>query len=317
MEYTTLGRTGLRVGVAGFGCGGSSRLGQATGASTRQSIALLHRAIDLGVNFFDTAKAYGTESIVGAAVREVGGDSVVLSTKSQVASGGRPFDGARVVANLEHSLGHLKTDYVDIFHLHAVRPEAYDRAVDELVPALRREQEKGKIRHLGITESPPFDADHRMLRRAFDDEFWDVVMVGFHLMHQSARTSVFPITRARGIGTLVMFVVRAIFSDPAYLQATVARLAAAGAVPRPIATDRPLDFLVHRTGADSVIDAAYRYARHQAGADVVLFGTGDPAHLDANIASILAPPLPAEDLARIEDLFGALEGVGLDLPRNR
>lgn len=317
MEYTTLGRTGLRVGVAGFGCGGSSRLGQSTGASEAQSIALLHHAIDLGVNFFDTAKAYGTEAIVGAAVRAVGRDSVVLSTKSQIASGSQPLGANAVVANLEHSLRHLKTDYVDIFHLHAVRPEAYDRAIDELVPALLREQEKGKIRHLGITESPPFDADHRMLHRALDDEVWDVVMVGFHLMHQSARISVFPITQARGLGTLVMFVVRAIFSDPAYLRSTVAALAATGAVPRSIATDRPLDFLVHRTGATSVIDAAYRYARHQAGADVVLFGTGDPAHLDANIASILAPPLATEDLHQIEKLFGALEGVGLDLPNNR
>ncbi|MFP6759541.1 MAG: aldo/keto reductase [Alphaproteobacteria bacterium] len=317
MEYTTLGRTGLRVGVAGFGCGGSSRLGQSTGASEAQSIALLHRAIDHGVNFFDTAAAYGSEAILGAAFRDVSRDSVVLSTKSHIASGGQPFDAARVVANLEHSLGQLNTDYVDIFHLHAVRPEAYDRAVDELVPALLREQEKGKIRHLGITESPPFDADHRMLQRAFDNEFWDVIMVGFHLMHQGARTSVFPITRARGIGTLAMFAVRAIFSDPAYLKTTVAELAAAGAVPRSIATDRPLNFLVHQAGATSVIDAAYRYARHQAGADVVLFGTGDPAHLDANIASILAPPLPSEDLHQIEKLFGALDGVGLDLPDNR
>ena len=317
MEYTTLGRTGLRVSVAGFGCGGSSRLGQATGASEAQSIALLHRAIDHGVNFFDTAAAYGTEAILGAAFRDVDRDSVVLSTKSQVARGWRRFSAARVVANLEQSLRHLKTDYVDIFHLHAVRPKAYDRVVDQLVPALLREQEKGKIRYLGITESPPFDTDHAMLQRAFDDEVWDVVMVGFHLMHQSARISVFPITRARGIGTLAMFAVRAIFSDPGYLKTTVAKLAAAGAVPRSIATDRPLDFLVHQAGATSVIDAAYRYARHQAGADVVLFGTGDPAHLDTNIASILAPPLPTEDLHQIEKLFAALAGVGLDLPSKR
>ncbi len=68
MQYTGLGRTGLRVSVAGFGCGGSSRLGQAQGASTAQSVALVRRAIDLGVNFFDTAEAYGTEAILGQAI---------------------------------------------------------------------------------------------------------------------------------------------------------------------------------------------------------------------------------------------------------
>jgi L-galactose dehydrogenase len=63
-----------------------------------------------------------------------------------------------------------------------------------------------------------------------------------------------------------------------------------------------------------VIEAAYRYARHEPGADVVLFGTGNPAHLEANIASILKPPLPAADSARLAELFGELQGVGLDLP---
>lgn len=317
MDYTTLGRTGLRVSVAGFGCGGSSRLGQASGASKDQSVALLRQAIDRGVNFFDTAQAYGTEEIVGAAVRDVPRDSVVLSTKSLIASGGRAFDASEVVANLEQSLRQMKTDYVDVFHLHAVPLDDYDRALDGLIPALLREKEKGKIRHIGITESPPRDADHAMLHRAFEDDVWDVVMVGFHMMHQSARDSVFPVTQARGIGTLIMFAVRAIFSDPAYLKATVAELAATGAVPEAIATEAPLDFLVHEAGADSVIDAAYRYARHQPGSDVVLFGTGDAAHLDANIASILAPPLPEDDLRRLEALFGNLQGVGLDLPKRR
>jgi aryl-alcohol dehydrogenase-like predicted oxidoreductase len=63
-----------------------------------------------------------------------------------------------------------------------------------------------------------------------------------------------------------------------------------------------------------VVDAAYRYARHTPGIDVVLFGTGNVAHLRANIASILRPPLPAADVARLHELFGRLVGVGLDLP---
>ena len=66
--------------------------------------------------------------------------------------------------------------------------------------------------------------------------------------------------------------------------------------------------------ADSVIDAAYRYCRHAAGSDVVLFGTGNLDHVRANIDSILSPPLPTADVERLETLFGALIGIGLDRP---
>jgi hypothetical protein len=115
-----------------------------------------------------------------------------------------------------------------------------------------------------------------------------------------------------------MFVVRSLFSRPGRLQATLRQLADDGRVPAWLArSDDPLGFLVHEGGAASVIDAAYRYARHEAGADVVLFGTGDADHLEQNLRSILAPPLPAADIARLNDLFGALEGVGLDLPQPR
>src|SRR5205814_1593598 len=76
----------------------------------------------------------------------------------------------------------------------------------------------------------------------------------------------------------------------------------------------PLSFLVHEVGSSSVIDAAYRFVRHEPGADVVLFGTGDSAHLRSNIASILKPPLPAADRDRLAALFGHLVGVGLDVP---
>ncbi len=70
MDYTTLGRTGLRVSVAGLGCGGNSRLGKADGRSFAESVAVVRRALDLGVNFLDTAAAYGTEEIVGDAISQ-------------------------------------------------------------------------------------------------------------------------------------------------------------------------------------------------------------------------------------------------------
>src|SRR6202035_5580928 len=88
-----------------------------------------------------------------------------------------------------------------------------------------------------------------------------------------------------------------------------------GIVSRELANDPdPLGFLVHEGGASSVIDAAYRFVRHEPGVDVVLFGTGDPEHLRSNIASILKPPLPAADREKLAALFGHLVGVGLDAP---
>ena len=112
--------------MAGLGCGGNSRVGLGTGLSEGQSVALVQEALDLGVNLLDTAAAYGTEAVVGKAIKGRPRDSVVISTKSHVSVDGRPLSGAQVVANLETSLRQLDTDYVDVFHLHGLAPKAYD-----------------------------------------------------------------------------------------------------------------------------------------------------------------------------------------------
>lgn len=315
MDYRMLGRTGLRVGVAGLGCGGSSRLGMAHGRSEAEAARIVRAAIDLGVNLIDTAPAYGTEGAVGLALREVPRDSVVVATKVSVHKGDKLATAEEVTASIEESLRKLGTDHVDVLELHAVRPAAYERVRETLLPPLLRAKEQGKVRHIGLTETPPFDPQHLTLQRALQDPEWEVVMVAFHMMCQNARASVFPRTLSQGVGTLLMFAVRSLFSVPGRLQATMRELAAEGKVPAALGeAAEPLDFLMHPGGAADVIDAAYRYARHEPGVDVVLFGTGNEAHLKGNIASILAPPLPEPDRQRIAELFGALEGIGLDLP---
>jgi aryl-alcohol dehydrogenase-like predicted oxidoreductase len=134
-------------------------------------------------------------------------------------------------------------------------------------------------------------------------------------MHQQARTKVFPRTMANGVGTLIMFVVRNIFSRPGHLQKAMQDLAKDGRVSAELAAkENPLDFLIHEGGASSLTDAAYRFVRHTPGADVVLFGTGSPEHLRTNIESILKPPLPRADVQKLHELFGHLQGVGLELP---
>ena len=318
MQFTTLGRTGLHVSVAGLGCGGFSRLGLGTGQSPGHAVGIIRQALDLGVNLLDTAAVYQTEEVVGAALKGVPRDTVVVCTKASKPAGDAAFSAEKVIESLEASLKRLALDYVDVFQLHAVPAAAYAHVRDAVVPALLREKQKGKFRFLGITETAPNDPEQHMLNRATQDDVWDTAMVAFHLMDQVARTQVFPHTIKNRIGTLMMFAVRSIFARPAQLAATVRDLAKAGQVPAWLAeSDDPLGFLLHPEGASSVTDAAYRYVRHEPGVDVVLFGTGDAGHLRTNVASILKPALPAADVAKLQDLFSHLRGVGLDLPPAR
>ena len=309
MEYTTLGRTGLKVSVAGLGCGGPSRLGQGTGKRETESVALVRTAFDLGINFFDTAAMYGTEGIVGDALAGLDRDSIVISTKTS-----HWHDGPKdVLAGLDASLKALKVDYVDVFHLHGVTDAGYDSVRDEIYPALVRERDKGKLRFIGVTEFANVDPGHAMLARALDDDLWDVIMVAFHMMHQNAYSLVFPKTRARKVGTLIMYAVRRLFSVPEKLREELKALADAGDIPAWLGEEEePLSFLLHDGGASSLVDAAYRFVRHDPACDITLTGTGNADHLRDNVASILRPPLPAEDVAKIKDLLGPLVGIGFD-----
>jgi aryl-alcohol dehydrogenase-like predicted oxidoreductase len=184
MDYVTLGRTGLRVSVAGLGCGGNSRLGLRRGKTEAEAIALVRQALDMGVNLLDTAAPYGTEALIGQAIKAVPRERVVIATKANIHRGGQPIPAPQVVESLDHSLRQLNTDYIDVFQLHVVLPSVYDHALHEIAPVLLREKEKGKFRHLGITETSPNDHEQRMLQRALHDEVWEVMMLGFNMMHQ-------------------------------------------------------------------------------------------------------------------------------------
>src|SRR5271170_5784669 len=82
MEYVILGKTGLKVSVAGLGCGGFSRLGLGTGKTRGEAEAIVRRALERGVTLFDTAAAYGTEAVVGSAIKGEQRDRLVSCTKA-------------------------------------------------------------------------------------------------------------------------------------------------------------------------------------------------------------------------------------------
>ncbi|MGH6671353.1 MAG: aldo/keto reductase [Xanthobacteraceae bacterium] len=313
MQCNTLGSTGLRVSVAGLGTGGFSRMGLKSGLSEDESARLILDAVELGVNFIDTAPPYGTEGVVGKALKQIPRDQVVIATKAFIHRNNEWSSPERVVTSLDNSLRLLGTDYIDVFNLHGIEAYEYDYALNTIAPVLIEQKQKGKIRHIGLTENPIVDFTNDMLKRALADPVWEVYMVGFHMMHQGARANVFPFTRQKAIGTLIMFAVRSIFADPPRVAREMKELAAKGLVEKSLGqTDDPLGFLVHESGAESMIDAAYRFVRHEPGVDVVLFGTGDAKHLRSNIESLLKPPLPDADRNKLAALFGHLKGIGLD-----
>jgi L-galactose dehydrogenase len=308
MEYTTLGRTGLKVSVAGLGCGGPSRLGMRNDRqSTNHAVALVKQAIDLGVNFLDTAQNYGTEGIVGKAIAGIPRERLVISTKKTLPPSDHSNPEAEVVKGLEQSLRLIGTDYIDVYHLHGVEPKDYEFAKNRLMPAMRRLKEQGKIRFIGVTEGFVVDPSHKVLEESLKENMWDVVMVGFSMLNPSARKTVFPLTMRTGAGVLGMFAVRRALSQPERLKTLCGELAAKGAIKKEtVDVNDPIGFLLKETAA-TLPEAAYRFCRYEPGIHVVLTGTGNPAHLKENLTAILKPPLPKPALEKLAEIFGDLD----------
>jgi len=307
MEYTILGRTGLKVSVMGIGAGGPSRVGQRYGRTEAESVTIIREALDAGVNFIDTAEGYGTEGILGQAIKGFDRSHLVVSTKKSVRAGTTAQD---VVQSLEASLGRLGTNHVDIYHLHGILPEQYEGLATEIIPALQSLRDQGKVRYLGITEQFNGDPQHAMLCRALQDDVWDVMMVGFNLLNQSARDRVFPQAQEQDIGTLIMFAVRLALSRPERLIEVVRELVRNGQVDgEDVDEANPLGFLIHEDGAVSVPDAAYRFCRDEPGTHVILSGTGNADHLRANLASFARPPLPRQDVQRVQHIFRRVDSI--------
>jgi aryl-alcohol dehydrogenase-like predicted oxidoreductase len=312
MQTIALGRTGLDVTVVGLGCGGHSRLGMATGHDEDHASEIVRAALDLGINFIDTARAYGTEAAVGKAIRGRR-ERVVLSSKALPVGASGLLRDEDLRESLELSLARLRTDYIDVFHLHGVLADQYGYCIDELLPELVRAREAGKIRFVGITERFGTDTRHEMLDRALPDDHFDVVMVGHNLLNPSARHRVFPLTRANDVGTLIMFAVRRALSRPENAIAIVETLIEQGAVDaRHVDLADPLGFVIAHRDVKSLVEAAYRFCRYEPGAHVILTGTGSVEHLRENVESILAGPLPGEITQQLTKVFGGVDSVSGD-----
>jgi aryl-alcohol dehydrogenase-like predicted oxidoreductase len=198
MDRRNLGNEGLVVSALGLGCMGMSEF-YGTG-DEEESIATIHRAIELGIDFLDTADMYGpftNERLVGKAIRDRR-DEVVLATKfgnerredgSWVGVNGRPEYVRRAC---DASLERLGVETIDLYYQHRVDPET---PIEETVGAMKQLVEAGKVRYLGLSEAGP-----ETIRRAHAVHPVSALQSEYSLFTRDVEDEVLPTLRELGIG---------------------------------------------------------------------------------------------------------------------
>ncbi len=308
MIYRTLGRTGLEVSLAGLGTGGPSQLGQAAGLAAEESYRLVHTALDLGVNLFDTSPAYRhSEELLGGALKGVARDRYVLATKFPPTRQGALREPGDLTATLDESLRRLGVETVDVLQYHGVTPGEYAAVVERFHEEALRAQAAGKVRFLGITETAERDPEHTMLVRALNDDLFDTFMVKYGILNQVAEGEVLPLAEAHNVGVFVMASVRLSLRSPEEAVARLNHFIDEGLLdlPRPRVED-PLGLAALGEPAPGLTRAAYQFAAAHPAVSTLLIGTGNAGHLRTNVADVLAPGLSPAQMAHLRQAFGSL-----------
>ncbi len=320
MEYRRLGRTGLSVSILSLGSGGPNRFGQSRYTSRNRILRLVRHALELGINFFDTASSYGqSEWLLGKALQGVPRDHYYVSSKVLPVNGRKIISATEARRLVEQSLRRLGLEELDILHLHRVTQESYEKAMDRLMPELERLRTEGKIRYIGITESSHLDPQHRMLKHALQDDLFDTVMVSYNLANRHAEQDVFPLALAKDVGVIGMVAARHLVG-----RSTVERLKLLSRALTSFAASPPSrdklkiryqgalstlkrnktgrDISVLRESGDKPLtlpSAAYTFAASHSAIATVLTGTNDLSHLDQNLEASLAPALTPEEIRQL------------------
>jgi aryl-alcohol dehydrogenase-like predicted oxidoreductase len=204
MQYRPLGRTGIKVSPYALG---AMMFGAIGNPDHDDSIRIIHRALDAGINFVDTADAYAhgeSEEIVGKALKGRR-DDVVLATKLHLPMGDDPNQRGNsrrwIMTAVENSLRRLQTDHIDVYQIH--RPDP-DTDIEETLSALSDLIHSGKVRAIGSSTMPASDiveaqwvAERRGLERFRTEQ------PTYSILNRGIETEVLPVAQRYGMGTLV------------------------------------------------------------------------------------------------------------------
>ena len=317
MQYRFLGPERLKVSAIGYGC--PPFQGKLSEADEKQAIAVLHRAVDIGVNFIDTADHNNgnNEELLAKALKGKRGD-VVLTTKfgnlrGQPWAEGREVEGRPEYVSwaCDHSLRRLETDYIDLYYLHRVDPKV---PIEDTVGAMSKLVAQGKVRHLGLSEAGP-----QTLRRANAVHAITAVQSEYSLWTRDYEANTIPVVRELGVGYVAYYALGRGFLGGAFED-----FSALGETEAKRRGPRFHEENFHRNAAllqrlqaiadtrkCTVAQLALAWILHQGDFFVPIPGTYKIAHLEANAAAADIH-LTADELAAIDKIFpraGAVAGA--------
>ncbi|MDP1583161.1 MAG: aldo/keto reductase [Bradyrhizobium sp.] len=329
MQLRNFGRTGLQLSVLGFGCGAVGGL-MVRGEAADQERAVA-RALEAGVNYFDTAVLYGdgeSETNLGRVLQKLKPAGVVVATKVRVPQAELGRIAEAVTNSLEGSLTRLRLDRVDILHLHNPITEAGGGAalsagqvLEHVVPAFDRLRRQGKIGFLGISAV----GDTAALHRVIDSRAFDSAQVVYNMLNPSAAgplpadypaqdyAGLFDHTAAAGVGVVGIRVLAG-----GALSGSTERHPIAGAAPEPIGSAvryeadvdraRRLAPVVTEGFCASLTEAAIRFALAHPAMGTILVGMATPRQFEDALAAVRKGPLPQAALDRLAALRQAFAG---------
>jgi aryl-alcohol dehydrogenase-like predicted oxidoreductase len=330
METRAFGRTGMRFSILGFGCGAVGGLMvRGDPADQERTVA---RALEAGVNYFDTAVQYGngaSEKNLGRVLKALKPTNAFVGTKVRLKPEEFSGIGAAVTASLEASLQRLGLERVDIFHLHnsigdnAPGAISERQVLDEVVPAFERLRRDGKLRFPGLTAV----GDTAALHRVIDAGFFQSAQVTYNMLNASAAAPLpanypaqdygrlFDHTTAAGTGVVAIRVLAG-----GALSGSPERHPIASPPPEPIGSAKTYDAdlararrlmpLVAEGFAASLTEAATRFSLAHPGVGTILVGIATPAQFDTALAAVAKGPLPPAALDRLAELQRGFVGEG-------
>jgi aryl-alcohol dehydrogenase-like predicted oxidoreductase len=326
MEYRILGKTGLRVSVLGFGCGAGG--GILTGDDYPQMVRSVARAVEAGINYFDTAQIYGSgrsEENLGHVLHELKPD-IIVGTKVQIQANEVDRIEQTVIAAVETSLKRLRRDQLDLFQFH--NPLSRERHIEkhwvpvsdleQAVQALQKLQASGKIRFWGINGIGETEAIHQGLEACEPG----TIQLCYNLLNPSAANPVaenFPfqnyrqvMARAaeRQVGVIAFRILAAgalsgqLERHPVASQ-LVDPIATSGEYARDVDLAKRFQYLVSEKWTQNLTEAAIRFALNRPEISTLPIGFSSIEQLDQAIRSVEKGPLPMVAMHRLPGIWGS------------